>query len=333
MRARHGLIRALLALDRTEEVVHHAQEMLLLNPIDSQGIRDGLLIILMDEQRDAEARDLMARFPDDFTALWGYLRALLKFRAVGDTLFSLRALNAAKRDNPRVPAYLLGTARLPKHPPTRRGIGDETEAQWYTVEAMSHWANTPGALAWLKQSLKTAKAAANVVRDGPMILLNPWEVESAAHCPNRGDEPLDHQASVGVVVVVEPSFMVVASVPGRYCESCDFLIVQRADIEAEITSQDPGLVGNDYIALGTIPAADLPNLPEDGTAEWIIKHLKTFREEFDPTALANDWGWLDDIDLDLEGDATETETETAADHSTAVDAAFAVGPTVETTTR
>lgn len=54
--------------------------------------------------------------------------ALHAFRTEGDTTDARKLRAEAERDNPRVPAYLLGRKRAPKLLPGTIGLGDESEA-------------------------------------------------------------------------------------------------------------------------------------------------------------------------------------------------------------
>ena len=103
----------------------------------------------MSEGRDAEVAENLGRYPDDIAADWAYTRALLTFRAEGDTAKSRQELQSAFECNPHVPAYLLGSRPMPEHLPEYIGIGDENEAVDYVLGAMAVWRETPGALPWL----------------------------------------------------------------------------------------------------------------------------------------------------------------------------------------
>lgn len=158
MRARAGLAECLWQLGRNEEALAHYRDMLRLNPDDNQGIRYTLLNLLLSLNRDAEANALLIQYEEDVMAEWLYTRALLAFRKEGASKEAGRALQAALKQNPYVPAYLSGRKRLPPRTPDYIGWGDENEAVAYASAYLPHWRRTQGALAWLQSHLKPAQA-------------------------------------------------------------------------------------------------------------------------------------------------------------------------------
>lgn len=150
MRARAGYAQALERLGCRDEAVEHYRDLLRLNPGDNQGIRYVLLRLLVDLDRDEDARDLIENTGDEITAAWPYTEALLAFRR-GEEASAL--LQDAFQKNRHVPAYLLGRRRLPKNLPDYIGLGDRSEAVTYAAEYKTIWRKTPGALGWLRESL------------------------------------------------------------------------------------------------------------------------------------------------------------------------------------
>jgi hypothetical protein len=150
MRARQGLAELLVETKRLAEAVEHFQEMLRLNPGDNQGVRHSLVNVLIALDRDAEAWELLDRYPEDRLALLEYPRALLRFRREGDSPGARKALQRAVRSNRFVPGLLLHTRDLP--PPTGfSSPGREDEAVLYHVLSCDGWSGTAGALGWLRQ--------------------------------------------------------------------------------------------------------------------------------------------------------------------------------------
>ncbi|MBI5030120.1 MAG: hypothetical protein HZB51_06300 [Chloroflexi bacterium] len=152
MRARQGLADTLWRLKRKEEARDHFREMLRLNPNDNQGIRDLLLALLLEMERDDEARGLLKQYPDDWTATWLYTRALLEFRQSGASPSTSKSLADALEENPYVPAYLTGRKRIPNRLPSLVGWGEESEAIAYVSDHLNHWRRTPGAIEWLNEA-------------------------------------------------------------------------------------------------------------------------------------------------------------------------------------
>lgn len=153
MRARHGLALTLWQTGEKDEAVAHYQDMLRLNPNDNQGIRYLLLDALLELGRDVDAEKLMKRYKHDGAAVWAWSRALLAFRRKGDGAASRKALAAAAKTNPHVPAFLFGEKKLPSLLPEYIGWGDESEAVSYVHGAAGAWAAAPGALAWARAVL------------------------------------------------------------------------------------------------------------------------------------------------------------------------------------
>jgi tetratricopeptide (TPR) repeat protein len=161
MRALHGLAQALFECGHSEDAVQIYNEMLRLNPDDNQGVRYGLLDILLGLGRDSEAADLLKRYKDDSSGAWAWSRALLRFREKGDGAVSREALQKAIGANPHVPHYLLGKKAFPALLPEYIGWGDENEAIAYAYDADEAWNAAPAAKAWLRASLaRTEKVEA-----------------------------------------------------------------------------------------------------------------------------------------------------------------------------
>jgi len=151
MRARQGLADCLVLAGREEDAITEYRELLRLNPGDNQGIRYMLLPLLIHNNLDEGGAELINTYPDDETASWLFSKALLEFRAAGDSPKSKDALLAALLINPYVPAYLTGKKSIPDELPQYLGYGDEEEAIHYAVDNYQNWWGTPGAIQWLKK--------------------------------------------------------------------------------------------------------------------------------------------------------------------------------------
>ena len=153
MRARLGLARCLWNLGEQEEAIKHYDDMLRLNPHDNQGIRYLLAHCQLETGADDELEKLLSQYEDDGAATWLYSRALLSFRKEGATEAVNECLAEALKENPFVPAYLLGKKKFPEHLPQYISLGDESEAVDYALEAIKTWRKTEGALQWLREFL------------------------------------------------------------------------------------------------------------------------------------------------------------------------------------
>jgi tetratricopeptide (TPR) repeat protein len=153
MRARYGLARAEYYLGNHSAAIAHAEELLRLNPGDNQGIRYVLLSWLLAEpDRGDDVAKLLKRY-DDASAEWKYGRVLHLFKMTGSSKRAAAALRDAVECNHHVPAYLLGTKKIPTEMPTSYGFGDDSEAILYADLAMSLWDSVPGAIEWLGKTV------------------------------------------------------------------------------------------------------------------------------------------------------------------------------------
>jgi tetratricopeptide (TPR) repeat protein len=149
MRAREGLAHVLWHLDERAAAIEHAQALLHLNPGDNQGIRYVLASWLLAVRDEDALEQLLAQYPDEWSAYWGYTQALQAFRRHGAGRRADAALKRALQINPYVPLYLLGITAFPRELPAAYGMGDEREAMLYVAEAAEPWVETPGAAEWI----------------------------------------------------------------------------------------------------------------------------------------------------------------------------------------
>lgn len=156
MRARYGLAHALWEAGRHEDAVAHYADMLRLNPNDNQGIRYVLSDCLLALERHEEVERLLDEYPQDDSAGWAYTRALLEFRKGGDSAAARDALAVAAETNAYVPEYLTGNRAVPEDTPEYVEHGAEDEAINYVASQLRHWRNTPGAVSWLRKTLRVA---------------------------------------------------------------------------------------------------------------------------------------------------------------------------------
>jgi tetratricopeptide (TPR) repeat protein len=182
MRARLGLAHSLWTAGRRAEAVQHLQDMLRLNPSDNQGVRYTLASFLLFLDRDDDLDRLLQQYPEEGSAAWAYTKALLAFRQHGDTPETQRLLKEARKANKHVPAYLLGAKSPPPDQPGYYGPGDEREAQNYLGSFLAGWKFTPGAVAWLRQSVKKSRQEPEAPRPkGPLGFIKKWLTKNLPH--------------------------------------------------------------------------------------------------------------------------------------------------------
>ncbi len=164
LRARYGLARSLWTLGQQDKAVQHCQALLQLNPSDNQGVRYLLCAYYCDLGQDAELQTLLDDYPEEESAEWLFSRALLQFRCEGDVPRSRKLLRLADRHNPWVASYLLGNRELPDESPPLVQRGHEMEAMAYVSQFLPGWRNSPGALAWVRKTLRIEVVTASPVR-------------------------------------------------------------------------------------------------------------------------------------------------------------------------
>jgi len=140
----------LKALGKVAESVAVLEEMITLNPMDNQGVREQLLLYLieLDERKKFVKYDRM--FKDDTMAFSCYNRALFAFKTEGDSANAIRLLKLALLANKFVVKRLL-SERPVVTKATYYSPGDAKEADYYAIYAQTVWAQTPGARDWLRQ--------------------------------------------------------------------------------------------------------------------------------------------------------------------------------------
>jgi tetratricopeptide (TPR) repeat protein len=157
MRAMMGLGECLRAMNQHEEAAQQFEEMIRLNPIDHQAARYRLISSLLELNRQDDLQALVAKFPQDRSALWGYAKALVRFRSEGDTNAARKELADALDANGMVPQYLLKKKDLPPAPPPSFRPGSEDEAIVTAMELLKPWEATPGAVYWLAEQRRKRK--------------------------------------------------------------------------------------------------------------------------------------------------------------------------------
>jgi len=217
MRAREGLAQCLWEAGRCEEAVGHYQEMLRLNPNDNQGIRYALAACLLDLDRDDDLARLLTDYEKDATADWTYSMALLAFRQEGDSPRARQMLSKARKSNKHVVAYLLGHKNVPRYLPEYITFGGEEEAMSYAYGFRKAWMNTPGAITWLRKTLKVPLPEPPRQRkpSWPQLRLQlhrlPWEesevwqVDARQVPAEEGEDPQAVAAHPWMLVVISGS--------------------------------------------------------------------------------------------------------------------------------
>lgn len=152
LRAMQGQADCLWGIGRRDEGLATYLEMLQLNPNDNQGIRDVVVPMLIEMNRDAEALQILKQFNED-SCFALFDRALLEFRKSGDGEKSRKALRKATKSN----RYTVREILLDRPSTDRPGSYSwETpeEAMCYVNLARRAWKMSAGAMAWLRKATK-----------------------------------------------------------------------------------------------------------------------------------------------------------------------------------
>jgi tetratricopeptide (TPR) repeat protein len=158
MRARAALAHTLASLERVDDAVAHYESLLTLNPDDNQGNRYSLLAVLLECNRNDAARALVDRYRDDAGTAWAYGRALLAFRAEGDTPAAGDALRDAIDTNPHVARFLVAPEEIPAFDSPYVTFGGPDEAVGVFDAFAPAFEQTPGALEWVERHAASRSA-------------------------------------------------------------------------------------------------------------------------------------------------------------------------------
>ena len=150
MRARLALAQMLLEHGDVDAAVSHHRELLRLNPNDNQGVRFLLLPLLLEQQRNEEAGELLEQFGGDIQAIWPYGLALWHFRRDSDSPRARGALATAFKANPHVADYLLDPDSSP-FGGSHFALGSAEEGAYAAEALIEAFVMTPGALDWLRR--------------------------------------------------------------------------------------------------------------------------------------------------------------------------------------
>jgi tetratricopeptide (TPR) repeat protein len=153
MRCMQHYADCLYAEGKKQECVALLEELIELNPNDNQGVRDQLMLYLIEANEDEKFWKYAKEFDKDVGAFPYFNRALFAFKREGQNAASSKLLKRAIEFNKFVPAKLC-SAKPIKEFPEMYGFGDENEALYYAVFARQIWLHTIGAMAWLRDHAK-----------------------------------------------------------------------------------------------------------------------------------------------------------------------------------
>ncbi|HKY93732.1 MAG TPA: hypothetical protein VJL84_00445 [Kiloniellales bacterium] len=156
LRARLYLAEAHSLRGEFAEAMRHFTGILDLWPSETLRVRTLATLALFELNDLDELERLLRRYPDEPSASWAYNWALLSFRRGGRGVAAQAHLSAALKRNRFAAEYLIGTRTFPKSASVDQLPGSRGEGQLYALDHLDVWQDTPGALDWLRDSLKAA---------------------------------------------------------------------------------------------------------------------------------------------------------------------------------
>ncbi|OAS19701.1 YecA family protein [Paenibacillus oryzisoli] len=152
MRAMHGYGEiCLFYLHQYKEGVHIFEEMLDLCPNDNMGIRYLLVTGYILLKQYPKALALINHY-DESCANFNYNRLLISYLQHGVNPSMKPLFKQAIAQNPHVVPFILGSKKMPKHPPATIGSGDETEAIDYIMYHNPLYTASPKLVKWMSRS-------------------------------------------------------------------------------------------------------------------------------------------------------------------------------------
>jgi tetratricopeptide (TPR) repeat protein len=140
----------LYAMGEVKECVRILEEMIELNPNDNQGVRDLLLLYLIELDERKKFKKYAEMYKEDDMAFSLFNHALFAYATMGETAESNKKLQLAMNQNKFVVPNLLSRKEI-KSIPEYHGFGDENEAIIYVHNAQFTWQTKIGAIEWIKR--------------------------------------------------------------------------------------------------------------------------------------------------------------------------------------
>lgn len=148
MRCMYQYADCLYKSERKDSCIFVLEEMIELNPNDNQGVRDQLLLYLLEQNEFEKFGRYNRLFNEDGGAYTNFNNALYSFKNTGESDISYDLLKTAIEENKSVLPMLI-SSKLQTELPDSYGSGDKNEAKYYSVFAQRIWQQTPGAVKWL----------------------------------------------------------------------------------------------------------------------------------------------------------------------------------------
>lgn len=150
MRCLYNYANCLIIMGMVSEGVEIFEEMIHLNPNDNQGVRDHLLLHLIELEEIDKFKFYDKMFKDDSMAFSSFNRALFSFQTKGAVKQSNELLKKALNSNKFVLPNLISDS-FTSGLSDAYSPGSAAEADYYVTHAYNLWREIPGAIDWLKK--------------------------------------------------------------------------------------------------------------------------------------------------------------------------------------
>lgn len=129
------------------------------------------------------------------------------------------------------------------------------------------------------------------------FFLNAYEDHAFTRCP-MCEAPMKVRKHC-LVIHVDPNHLLILNKTCRYCPPCDLLIARGSELEQQLAAarevQDLGIVGNEYMVLGTVDRADWRRaMREEVSTEEGIRMLHPFEDLLDIKVDPGGWRFRPD---------------------------------------
>jgi len=140
----------LYTIGQEQKCISIFEEMIDLNPNDNQGVRDLLLLYLIEQDLFEKFEKYNNMFSEDEMSFALFNRALASYKQFGEDENSNKLLQKALSKNKFIARKLIANNPI-DFLPDFHGIGDNNEAIYYSYFSHHIWQDTDGAINWLKK--------------------------------------------------------------------------------------------------------------------------------------------------------------------------------------
>lgn len=137
-------------LGRVDKATDILEEIIELNPNDNQGVRNQLLLWLIELDEPKKFRKYADMYTEDAMTFSLFNHALFSFTQEGPTIKTNNLLQKAMKSNRFVVPKILSKKKIEFLGESYQA-GGESEADYYVYQSKVVWKRLPGAMDWLKR--------------------------------------------------------------------------------------------------------------------------------------------------------------------------------------